>query len=166
MQLGGSADVSRPFVWSRASGLMRFRAGYDTGTASNFLQILQKVRRRPCQWLDKRSGKRQWAVHRKSILTETKEGERDEEQSQEHTHQFLSFIMNSSWQANKSILHTTVTFYGDWVKMCPDFVPNFGDKRTGSCITAAHRVTLSHFFFHQGIFDQKQYPSCFSLFPR
>jgi hypothetical protein len=40
--------------------------------------------------------------------------------------------------------------------MCEDFVPKFGDKRTGSCITTMHRVTLSH-FFHQGIFDQKQH---------
>jgi hypothetical protein len=28
----------------------------------------------------------------------------------------------------QSILHTTVTVYGDCVKMCEDFPPNFGDK--------------------------------------
>jgi hypothetical protein len=39
-----------------------------------------------------------------------------------------SFIKNSSWQAKQSIEHTTVTSYGDCVKMCEDFAPNFGDK--------------------------------------
>jgi hypothetical protein len=29
------------------------------------------------------------------------------------------------------IPHTTVTFYGDCVKMCENFAPNFGDKRIG-----------------------------------
>jgi hypothetical protein len=32
--------------------------------------------------------------------------------------------------------HTTVTFYGDYVKMCKDFAANFGDKvGFGCCIT-------------------------------
>jgi hypothetical protein len=31
-------------------------------------------------------------------------------------------------QATQSISHATVTFYGDCVKMCEDFAPNFGDK--------------------------------------
>jgi hypothetical protein len=51
------------------------------------------------------------------------------------------FTNNSSWQAKQSILHTTVTFYGEWVKMCEDFAPNFGDKRTSCCMTT-HRLTL------------------------
>jgi hypothetical protein len=37
-------------------------------------------------------------------------------------------MKNSSWQAKQSIIHTTVTFCGDCVKMCDDFSPNFGDK--------------------------------------
>jgi hypothetical protein len=28
------------------------------------------------------------------------------------------------------------------VKKCEDFAPNFGDKRTGHCNTATHRLTL------------------------
>jgi hypothetical protein len=31
--------------------------------------------------------------------------------------------------------------YGDWMKMYENFAPNFGDKRTGCCITT-HRLTL------------------------
>jgi hypothetical protein len=32
--------------------------------------------------------------------------------------------------------------YGDCMKVCEDFAPNFDDKRTGCCITAMHRLTL------------------------
>jgi hypothetical protein len=38
--------------------------------------------------------------------------------------------------AKQAIPHTTVTIYGNFVKMCGEFAPNFGDKRT------AHRLTL------------------------
>jgi hypothetical protein len=49
---------------------------------------------------------------------------------------------NSSWQATQSILRTIMTFYGDCAKTCEDFILNFGDKRTGCCITTTHRLTL------------------------
>jgi hypothetical protein len=52
-------------------------------------------------------------------------------------------IKDSSWQAKEYIPHTTATFYGDCVKVCKDFAPNFGDKRTGCCITTTHRLTLA-----------------------
>jgi hypothetical protein len=58
------------------------------------------------------------------------------------------FTKNSYWQAKLSIPHTTVTFYEE------DFIPNFGDKRTGCSIMTTHRLK---FIFHQGIFDQKQH---------
>jgi hypothetical protein len=32
--------------------------------------------------------------------------------------------------------------YGDCVKMCEDIAPNFGDKRTGCCITTTHHLTF------------------------
>jgi hypothetical protein len=71
-------------------------------------------------------------------------------QSREHAHHFPStprvvLTKNSSWQTKKSIPipHATVTFCGDCVKMCEDFYQNFGDKRTGCCITTTHRLTLS-----------------------
>jgi hypothetical protein len=45
-------------------------------------------------------------------------------------------------------------FYDDCVRMCEDFAPNFGNKRTNYCITTVHHLTLP---FHQGIFYQKQH---------
>jgi hypothetical protein len=44
--------------------------------------------------------------------------------------------------------------YGDCMKMCEDFTPNFGNKIIGCCITTTHCLTLP---FSQGIFDQKHY---------
>jgi hypothetical protein len=41
------------------------------------------------------------------------------------------------------ISHITVTFHGDCMKICEDFVPNVGDTRTGCRITTMHRLTLS-----------------------
>jgi hypothetical protein len=45
-------------------------------------------------------------------------------------------------EVKQSIPHTTVTFYGNCVKIREDFPSNFGDKRTGCCITTTHRLTL------------------------
>jgi hypothetical protein len=56
-QLDGSADLSLPFIWSRVSGLKRFRDGFDKGTTSNFVQISENLLRGPWKRLDKRSGK-------------------------------------------------------------------------------------------------------------
>jgi hypothetical protein len=53
-----------------------------------------------------------------------------------------------------AVLHTTVMFYSDCLKMCEDFTPNFGGKRTGCCVTT---ITVSHFLFRQGIFDEKEH---------
>jgi hypothetical protein len=39
--------------------------------ASNFVQIMENVRRRPWQWLHNRSGKKAWTVLGKPKLTET-----------------------------------------------------------------------------------------------
>jgi hypothetical protein len=72
--------------------------------------------------------------------------ERKGEIVEEHDHHFLwhqgdRFTINLPWKAKQSISHTTVTFYGDSVKMCEKFAPNFGGERTGSCITT-NRLTL------------------------
>jgi hypothetical protein len=52
------------------------------------------------------------------------------------------FVKNSFWQAKQSLAHTTVAFYGDRVKICEEFAPNFGNKRTGCCIMTTHCLTL------------------------
>jgi hypothetical protein len=51
--------------------------------------------------------------------------------------------------------HTTKTFYGDSVKMCKDFTPNFGDERTGCCITTDH---LTFPFFTRELLTVVLYP--------
>jgi hypothetical protein len=131
---------------------MRFRDGSVKETALNFVQISEKVRQRPWQCLDKRTGNKPWAVLGKSKLTETKKkkkkkGATGEEQNQEYDHHFSlkSRGLSTKWssrQAIQSFPLTTVTFYGYCLKMYEDFVPNFDEKRTGCCITTAHRFTL------------------------
>jgi hypothetical protein len=44
--------------------------------------------------------------------------------------------------AKQSISHTTVMFYSDYLNMCEDFAPNFGDKGPGYCITTTHHLTF------------------------
>jgi hypothetical protein len=45
----------------------------------------------------------------------------------------------------QSIPHTIVTIYGNSVKMCEDFAPNFGDKRTGYCFMKNVSFHISFF---------------------
>jgi hypothetical protein len=44
--------------------------------------------------------------------------------------------------AKQEIPHTSDKFYGDCVNVCEHFSPNFGNKRTGCCITTTDRLTL------------------------
>jgi hypothetical protein len=73
-----------------------------------------------------------------------------------------------SQQAKQSIAHTAVTFYGDYMKMCKDFAANFGDKRTGRCVTTTDPHTS---FFTRESFTKINmavvlHPPYFSPFPR
>jgi hypothetical protein len=52
------------------------------------------------------------------------------------------FTNNSSCHTKESISYTIVTFYGECVKICDDFEPNFSDKRTGCSVTTTHRLTI------------------------
>jgi hypothetical protein len=61
----------------------------NSGCALDFVQILRKVRWRPWQLLEKRSGKTAGAMHGKSKHTEIEKDKTGEEQSQEHAHRFL-----------------------------------------------------------------------------
>jgi hypothetical protein len=64
-------------------------------------------------------------------------------------------------------LPTTEFFYGECVKMCEDFFPNFGNETTAYFITTTHRLI----FFTPENFYQKQHdcgsPTAlpFSAFP-
>lgn len=49
---------------------------------------------------------------------------------------------NSLWQTKQTILHTSVTFYGDCMNMCEDFSQKNGDKYIVCCI-----ITPSHTSF-------------------
>jgi hypothetical protein len=86
---GWTSWFLQPLIYSHVSGLTRFCNGSDKGAVSNFVQIPEKVDKRPWQWLDKRSGKKTWVIHEEFKLTETKRCESDEEQSQKHDHNFI-----------------------------------------------------------------------------
>jgi hypothetical protein len=77
------------------------------------------------------------------------------------------FTENSFWQAKQSILHITVTLYGDCVKTCEVFAPHFGDKKLA---VASRQRTVSHLLFQEGIFVQNNmtvvpHPPYFSVSP-
>jgi hypothetical protein len=55
------------------------------------------------------------------------------------------FKMNLSWHAKQSIQHSIVMFYGNCMKMCEDFNPKFGAKRTGCYITTMHCFSSGNF---------------------
>jgi hypothetical protein len=64
-----------------------------------------------------------------------------------------------------------VAFYGECVKMCEGFAPNFGDKRVGCCccIKTTHRLTIA--FFTRECFTKNNmttvpHPPYVSQFPR
>jgi hypothetical protein len=50
-------------------------------------------------------------------------------------------IFYSSRQAKQPIPHTTLTLFDDCVEMCEDFASDFGDKRTGCCVTTTTLFT-------------------------
>jgi hypothetical protein len=97
---------------------------------------------------------------------QSEKGDTDEEQGQEHAHNFLlhqkDITENSSWQSKQSVPHTAVTFYGDCLKICEDFAPNFGDKRTGCYVMTTHRLTLQ---FSLGNFGPKTKWLCSPVHP-
>jgi hypothetical protein len=115
-ELGRSADLLRRFIWSYVFCLMRSRDGAYKGT-SHFVQISEKVRRKPWQWLDKRLGKKAWAVHGKCKHTETEEGEKGEERSQKHApgrpnSQFRILLWNftaTAWKCEKTSTRNLAT---------------------------------------------------------
>jgi hypothetical protein len=132
------ADLYVLLFWSRLCGLMRF---HDDPTKKRH-QILCK-----CLENTLRSKSRGCSS---SYLTSTG-----------------SFTSNSPRQTKQFNPHTTVGFYGNCVKMCEDFVRNFGNKRAGFCFTTMYRLTLpfatgNSFTINNTIVVPR--PTCFSLF--
>jgi hypothetical protein len=75
------------------------------------------------------------------------------------------FATNLSWQAKQSILHPTVMFYSDCMKMCEDFALNLGDKRTTFCVmTLSHTSFFIEEFFTKNNMTVALHPSYISVF--
>jgi hypothetical protein len=79
-------------------------------------------------------------VHGKSKLTETVKGKTGEGQNQGYI-LIIFFDIKRIVYKEFILAGQTVNsayscdYYGDCTKKCEDFTPNFGDKRTGCCIT-------------------------------
>jgi hypothetical protein len=128
----------RPFIWSRVSGLMRFRikccANVGKSTTEPLAMITEAFEEASMSRTREVQSQRDWKKTRWV-------------KSKDNSMLIIFFDIkgivrkSSSGQTSHSVSHTTVTFYGDCMKMCKDFDPNFGDKRTGCCITTTHRLT-------------------------
>jgi hypothetical protein len=136
-----------PFIWSFVSGLLQFCNGSDQGTASNCVQITEKVWRRPWQRLGVQLGQKAWAMrlclYGMSELIETENSETGEE----HAHHFHSHQGECSQRLRpgrpNSQFHIPLWhFDSNCMKVCEDFYPNFGDKWTGCCIMTTRCLTL------------------------
>jgi hypothetical protein len=93
-QLDCHADFLRTFLWSRLSRSIRHR---NSDCAPDVVQISETVWRRPQQWLDKRPGKKSWAVHGASKLSEAEIYFRLYIFSRRHVADNLNKIVNSYW---------------------------------------------------------------------
>jgi hypothetical protein len=108
------------------------------GKAADFVKISENVRRKAWQWLDNsprpKKRRNRWRATSKACSS-------------------FYFTKNWSWQAKEAIPHTPVTFYSDYVKMCEDLAPNFGDKKL-----LHHDNSPSHIsFFTREFLTEKQH---------
>jgi hypothetical protein len=67
----------------------------------------------------------------------------------------FSFISRRSVTNGTSVPQTAVMFHGDCMKLCEHFAPNFENSR--ELAVAPRQRTVSHFPFHQEIFDRNQH---------
>jgi hypothetical protein len=105
----------------------------------------KKVRRRPWQLLTNVRGRKHqpYTESPNSLKSKKARKEKRKVKSVLTTFFYIREIVHKEFlQAGQSIPHTTVTFYGDCVKMCEDFAPNFGDQRNGCCMTTRQHLTL------------------------
>jgi hypothetical protein len=146
------SDVISRWIWQRKSNDATFLSRVITGDGSWIRSYDPETTQQSSQWKSPKSPR-------------PKRCKTGEEQSQEHAHHFdikgILLTNNSSWQAKQSTLHTTVTFYGDCVKMgrrpCP--------KLLGTKNRPSHLFSPGNFFTKTNmavIFNS----SYFFLFPR
>lgn len=81
----------------------------------------------------------------KSNFTTTKKCETDKQKVK--TTSSFSFTSRGlctkkSFQQAKQSTESSVMFFSNCIKICEDKAPNFGNKRTGYCITITHHLIL------------------------
>jgi hypothetical protein len=127
---------------------MRYCYRSNKGTASDFVQISEKCDRDPGN-IYTSVRRRKYEPYIESPNSPRLKKARQVKSKVVSACSLFSLISrglstkNSFWQARQSIPHTTVTFYGDCMKIGEDFAPNFGIKRTGYFITTMHHLILS-----------------------
>jgi hypothetical protein len=170
------------YIWPDAISLRLQQRNSECASVS--AQILEKVQWRPWQWWDKHLGKKAWALHGKSKLTETKKDETGEEQSQEHDHHKTETVEEQSkekgwhqWyhsqriclsRPNRQFRILQWRFKATAWK-CAETSPR--TLVTKELDVAAQKRSVSHFLFHKRVLNQKQnnitavpHPSYFSAF--
>jgi hypothetical protein len=139
-------DLLRPFIWSRVSGLMRFRELRQIASENaTFFTRLSLMTRTGFTVMTLRQSNN---PPNGKVETHQDRKRRDRLRAKSRACSSISltssrlFTKNSSWHAKRSIPHTVVTFYGDCVKMCDDFAQKFGDKTIDCCNTTMLHLTL------------------------
>jgi hypothetical protein len=130
----------------------------DKGTASNFVQISEKVRRRLWQWLNKRSGKRAWAIQGKSKLTGTEKGEAGEGQSKS---MLIIFLDTKGFVHEEFVLAGQIvnsTYYSDILRQLHENVwrlhPELWEQKNW---LLHHNNATSHISFSTRKFQTKKH---------
>jgi hypothetical protein len=111
MELGRLPGFLHPFIWSRLSGLMQFLTADQKQQHVNIFEKLLQIASDNATFLSE-------------VITDDK-----------------SWIYGYEPETEQqSSPVETVMFYGNCIKMCEGFAPNYGNERTGCCITTTHHL--------------------------